>query len=234
MNIIFRVDASAEIGSGHLMRCLTLAESLRASGHEAAFVSMDLPGSMFELLELEKFRVEKISKKSNLSQEIDALMTIKFAQKLFPDGVDWVVVDHYDLDVKWERAIRPFTHNLFVIDDLADRIHNCDLLLDQNYYFDLEGRYNGLVPNSCVKLLGPSFVLLRNKFFIQKRTIREKDGFIKRILVFFGGSDPTNETQRVLDALMLLQLNEIQVDVVVGMSNPLKDSIKVQCDQSSA
>ena len=233
-NILFRVDASIEIGSGHLMRCLTLAERLRAYGHNVAFVSMDLPGSMFELLDSKKFRTEKISKTSHSSQEIDAMMTIEVAHKLFPDRIDWVVVDHYDLDVKWERSIRSFAYHLFVIDDLADRMHDCDLLLDQNYYLDLEIRYNDLVPHSCRKLLGPSFILLRDEFINQKRTLRKKDGFIKRILVFFGGSDPTNETQRVLDALMLLQLNEIEVDVVVGMSNPLKDSIKVQCDQSSA
>lgn len=232
-NVLFRVDASVDVGSGHLMRCLTLAERLSLDGYEVAFVSLDLPGAMFELLDSKKIRAEKISKMPNPSQELDALMTIKAAHKLFPDGMDWLVVDHYSLDAKWEKAMRPYTYNLFVIDDLANRMHECDLLLDQNYYFDLESRYNGLVPDSCIKLLGPSFVLLRDEFISQKRTIREKDGFIKRILVFFGGSDSSNQTQRVLDALMLLQLNEIEVDVVVGMSNPHKDSIKVHCDQSS-
>lgn len=233
-NVLFRVDASVEIGSGHLMRCLTLAERLSLDGYEVAFVCLDLTGVMFELLDSKKIRAEKISKMPNSSQEIDALMTIEAAHKLFPDGIDWLVVDHYGLDAKWEKAMRTYTHNLFVIDDLANRMHECDLLLDQNYYLDLESRYKGLVPDSCIKLLGPSFVLLRDEFISQKRTIREKDGYIKRILVFFGGSDPSNQTQRVLDALMLLQLNEIEVDVVVGMTNPNKDSIKVHCDQSTA
>jgi len=234
MNVVFRVDASIDIGSGHFMRCLTLAERLSLEKYEVAFVCLDLPGAMFELLDSKKIRVEKISKKPDLSQEIDALMTIEASHKLFPNGIDWVVVDHYDLDVKWEKAMRPYTYNLFVIDDLANRMHECDLLLDQNYYFDLESRYKCLVPDFCINLLGPSFVLLRDEFISQKRTIREKDGYIKRILVFFGGSDPSNQTQRVLDALILLQLNEIEVDVVVGMSNPHKDSIKIYCDQSSA
>jgi UDP-2,4-diacetamido-2,4,6-trideoxy-beta-L-altropyranose hydrolase len=233
-NVLFRVDASVDIGSGHLMRCLTLAERLSFDGYDVAFVSLDLPGAMFELLDSKKIRAEKISKIPNFSQELDALMTIEASHKLFPDGIDWLVVDHYSLDVKWEKVMRPYTYNLFVIDDLANRIHDCDLLLDQNYYLDLESRYKGLVPDSVTKLLGPSFVLLREEFISQKRTIREKDGFIKRILVFFGASDSSNQTQRALDALMLLQLNEIEVDVVVGMSNPHKDYIKLHCNQSSA
>lgn len=160
------------------------------------------------------------------------MMTIEVAHKLFPDGINWVVVDHYDLDVQWERSIRSFAYHLFVIDDLADRMHDCDLLLDQNYYLDLEIRYNDLVPHSCRKLLGPSFILLRDEFINQKRALRKRDGFIKHILVFFGSSDPTNQTKRVLDALVLLQLNEIEIDVVVGMSNPHRNSIKEHCDQS--
>jgi UDP-2,4-diacetamido-2,4,6-trideoxy-beta-L-altropyranose hydrolase len=161
-------------------------------------------------------------------------MTIEVLHKLFPDGIDWVVVDHYDLDIKWEKAIRPFTYHLFVIDDLADRMHECDLLLDQNYYLDLESRYNNLAPSYSSKLLGPSFVLLRDEFISQKITLRKRDGLIKRILVFFGSSDPTNQTNRVLDALMLLNLNKVLIDVVVGMSNPFRDSIKAYCDQYSA
>jgi UDP-2,4-diacetamido-2,4,6-trideoxy-beta-L-altropyranose hydrolase len=233
-NVLFRVDASVAIGSGHLMRCLTLAERLRVDGNEVAFVCSDLPGALFELLDSKEIRFEKISQMSNSSQKIDALMTIDAAHQLFPDGVDWLVVDHYELDAEWERLIRTIADNVFVIDDLANRAHDCDLLLDQNYYINLESRYNGLLPDSCSKLLGPSFVLLRDEFDTQKRTLRERDGSIKRILVFFGGSDHTNQTQRVLDALNLLQLKDIEIDVVVGISNPHLESIKTYCAQSSA
>ncbi len=233
MNILFRVDSSVVIGSGHLMRCLTLAERLRFNGYAVAFVCMDFPGAMFELLDLKQFMVEKLPKTDNLLQEIDAVMTIKAAQKLFPYGVNGVVVDHYGLDATWEKSIRAITDNVIVIDDLANRIHDCDLLLDQNYYLDLESRYTNLVPHHCISLLGPSFVLLRDEFIDKKNILRERDGSIKRILVFFGGTDPSNQTHKVLDALNLMQLKEIQIDVVVGISNPHLELIKLLCDQSS-
>ena len=236
MNIIFRVDASVFIGSGHLMRCLTLAERLRANDFNVAFVCMDLPGAMFELIDSKKFRVVKLPRTDSLQQEIDSTMTIEAAHKLFPGGVNGVVVDHYCLDVKWEKHIRSISNSVIVIviDDLANRMHDCDLLLDQNYYKDLDSRYINLVPNSCIKLLGPSHALLRDEFFVQKNNFRKRDGLIKRILVFFGGSDPKNQTQKVLNALSLMQLNEIQIDVVVGLSNPNRESIKSFCERSLA
>jgi UDP-2,4-diacetamido-2,4,6-trideoxy-beta-L-altropyranose hydrolase len=83
--------------------------------------------------------------------------------------VDLLVVDHYALDAVWERVLRPAVHRILVIDDLADRPHDADFLLDQNYYRPLEGRYQGLLPSHCQCLLGPSYALLRPDFAQARR-----------------------------------------------------------------
>jgi len=143
--------------------------------------------------------------------------------------IDWLVVDHYALDRRWEEQMRPFVRKIMVIDDLADHPHDCDLLLDQNLYEDMETRYDGLVPEHCIKLLGPKYALLRRGFREARANLRERDGTVKRILVFFGGSDSTNETAKALEAIQLLGRPDIAVDVVVGLSNPHKDGIKEMC-----
>jgi UDP-2,4-diacetamido-2,4,6-trideoxy-beta-L-altropyranose hydrolase len=149
-------------------------------------------------------------------------------------GVDsfytWIVVDHYALDENWEKLIKPFCSRLMVIDDLANRRHDCDLLLDQNYYKNSHQRYQGLLPPNCISLLGPSYVLLRKEFVDAKNNLHLRDGTIKRILVFFGSSDPSNETSKVLMAIKKLALDAIEVDVVVGAANPHQCQIQMVCN----
>ena len=134
MKILIRTDASVEIGSGHLMRCLTLADQLSDEGAEVAFICRDLPGGMFDYLRSRDYRFAKlpVAEADKVSQQADATETIEAARQLFPGGVDWLVVDHYRLDAVWERLLRPYMKRLIVIDDLANRSHDCDLLLDQN------------------------------------------------------------------------------------------------------
>jgi UDP-2,4-diacetamido-2,4,6-trideoxy-beta-L-altropyranose hydrolase len=231
-NIVFRTDASVEIGSGHLMRCLTLADQLRGNGAEVAFICRDLPGGMANFLDTRGYRNVKLfgPATSAALQHDDARATREAVAQLFSDGVDWLVVDQYELDEDWERLLRPVSRKLMVIDDLANRPHDCDLLLDQNYYRDLDSRYQGLVPEQCVTLLGPGYVLLRPEFTRARQRLRARDGAVRRILVFFGGSDPTNETGKVMEALRLLGRPDIQVDIVVGLANPRREAIQALCD----
>ena len=214
------------------MRCLTLADQLRGNGAEVAFVCRELPGGMFDLLDARGYRNARLdlAPTGASSQHDDAKATIEAVARLFPGGVDWLVVDQYGLDVEWERLLRPVSCKLMVIDDLANRPHDCDLLLDQNYYRDLDSRYQGLVPEQCVTLLGPEYVLLRPEFTQARERLRGRDGTVRRILVFFGGSDPTNETEKVMAALSLLGRPDIEVDVVVGLANPKRDAIQALCD----
>jgi UDP-2,4-diacetamido-2,4,6-trideoxy-beta-L-altropyranose hydrolase len=230
MNVLIRADASTEIGSGHLMRCLTLGDQLRARGSRVAFACRDLPGALFNLLEDRGYPYARLSGGSPLSPDGDAEETLTAARDMFPAGlVDWVVVDHYGLEAAWERTMRRQATKIMAIDDLADRRHDCDLLLDQNYYRDLDRRYRGLVPDTCVRLLGPSHLLLRQEFVDACRHPRARDGIIRRILVFMGGGDSTNQTQKVMAALASLGRPEIAVDVVVGGANPFLTTIERLC-----
>lgn len=233
MKILIRTDSSVEIGSGHLMRCLTLADQLRGKGSSVAFACRDLPGGLFDLLQAHRYPCVRLSPAAPGcgAQEEDAIATLEAARKLFPDGLDWLVVDHYELDAIWERILRPHVSQLMVIDDLANRQHECDLLLDQNYYRDMDRRYRMLVPQQCVTLLGPAYVLLRPEFADVRKRLRLRDGTVRRILVFLGGSDPTNQTQKAVEALKLVDRPDIGVDVVVGAGNPNRDTIQALCNQ---
>jgi UDP-2,4-diacetamido-2,4,6-trideoxy-beta-L-altropyranose hydrolase len=254
MKAAFRVDASLEIGSGHVMRCLTLAEALRGVGAQCLFISRALPGHLLELIRQRGFAVtalpaerlqpsantEVVSERSKewahaswlgCDWRTDAEETIKAVAQYLPAGIDWLVVDHYQLDANWERLLRPHTSKILVIDDLANRPHDCDLLLDQNYYRDLEKRYHGLVPSECVMLLGPDYVLLRPEFYLARQSLKVRDGSIRHILIFFGGSDPTNQTQKAIMALQLLGRSDITVDVVIGSANSEQHAIKKMCKQ---
>lgn len=226
MKVVIRTDSSRYIGSGHIMRCLTLAEYLRRTGAEVSFVCRDLPGNVAYLVEQRGFSVRWLNLTDNADREADAYATAAIVgQGRFPE---WLIVDHYGLDAHWERILRPFAQRAMVIDDLANREHVCDILLDANFYFQLETRYEKLVPPGTRLLLGPKFALLRPEF-LQVERQGQYDGNIKRILTFFGGSDPTNETQKLIDALQYLPERSFALDVVVGAGNPRRYDIARQC-----
>jgi UDP-2,4-diacetamido-2,4,6-trideoxy-beta-L-altropyranose hydrolase len=240
MRIAIRVDASGQIGTGHVMRCLTLADALKQQGAEIRFVSHRLPEQLQELIVAKGHEFASLNNRpsegttDNLlhfpwlgtSQAQDATETI---QVLSDQTWDWLVVDHYALDAEWESAIRPEVGKIMVIDDLADRPHDCDLLLDQNYHENPENRYRGLVPDRCRLLFGLRFALLRREFREAQKNLRERDGRVRRILVFFGGTDPDNVTEKTLLALSAIHRPDIMVDVVIGGSNPHKERIRRFC-----
>ena len=135
-------------------------------------------------------------------------------------------MDHYGLDEEWERLLRPHAAKIMVIDDLADRRHDCDLLLDQNLFIDGELRYDELVSPACTKLLGPKYALLRKEFRDAKKNLRERTGEVKRVLVFLGGADPDNITGLSIEALSAPEFLHLQVDVVIGLQNPNREKIE--------
>lgn len=251
LRVIFRTDASVRIGIGHVMRCLTLAEALRELGAECRFICREHEGHLLKQIRQRGFDAYGLPVAAGVSESIgldeqhvsgqsdwlgadwatDAAQTIVSAGGT---AVDWLIVDHYALDARWERAIRPICHRLMVIDDLADRQHDCDVLLDQNYYRNQDQRYQGLLPKHCNTLLGPAYVLLRPEFEKARQGLRTRDGIVKRMVVFFGGSDPKNQTRVVLAALKNVKTPDISVDVVVGHTNPNRQLIQVLCDQLPA
>ncbi len=241
MLVVIRVDSSSQIGSGHLMRCLTLAGQLKKQGVEVAFICRDLEGNLTELVKkhgYELYLLPRATKDDTLtgyatwltaSQNRDAEETIAIIQKF--SVVNRLVVDSYAIDETWEKLLRPYVQEIFVIDDLANRRHDCDVLLDQNYYLDKEHRYDGLLPESCKLLLGPEHALLREEFYETKKHLRKRDGSIHNILVFYGGSDLTDETTKAIHALIELNLPGVTADVIVGASNKQKGKISELCAQ---
>lgn len=243
IRVAIRVDSSVSIGSGHLMRCLTLAERLRRQENaEVHFISRDLEGNLHDRIKKAGFLLHVLPRHSwneslagyaawlTVPQEVDAEETKTFLQEI--GKVDWLVVDSYALDKRWERKMQSFADRIFVIDDLANREHDCDVLLDQNFYLDKEHRYIGFVPDTCKLLLGPQHALLREEFYEARAHLCKRNGKIKRILVFYGGSDMTNETLKAVNALSIWHGMHpgATVDVIVGASNSHRQEIKAFCN----
>ena len=249
MRIVIRADSGSHIGSGHVMRCLTLANALKLKGAEVSFVCRAFPKHMGEIILANGHQLyllapptRSIKTRPNPKQtpphatwlgeswETDLAQT---QEALSGKYYDWLIIDHYSLDKRWERPMRKIASKVFVIDDLADREHDCELLLDQNLYENMESRYNELIPPACVKYLGPKYSLLRPEFRESRKHIRKRNGTIERILIFFGGSDPSNETVKALKSIELLDKQGIIVDVVVGEANPLSKKIQDLCNSLS-
>ncbi|MGE7910997.1 UDP-2,4-diacetamido-2,4,6-trideoxy-beta-L-altropyranose hydrolase [Lysinibacillus xylanilyticus] len=236
MDTFIRVDASIEIGTGHVMRCLTFAHQLKKEGMLVAFICRGTEGDCIELIEKQGFHVYKLTNyKGSLwtyvadHWEKDVKETIDVLRQ---HNVKKLIIDHYSIDIKWEQAARAFTKEIIIIDDLANRQHDCDILLDQNFYLNMETRYKGLVPYATKMLLGPAHVLLREEFMEARGRIKPFNGKVERLFIFFGGSDPTNETEKVLLAIKpIIDQSEILVDVVVGNSNPNRVKIKQLCNK---
>lgn len=236
---VIRADASEQIGSGHLMRCLTLADRMRREGTEVHFICRDLVGNLNHLVHEQGFPLHVLPRHADdpslsgyaawltVAQETDARETGEVLCTLAP--IMRLVVDSYALDEVWERIVRPLVGEIFVIDDLANRKHDCDILLDQNFYRAMQYRYDGLVPPSCKLLLGPAHALLREEFYAAKKKLRRRDGHLRRVLVFYGGSDATCETEKAIHVLLQLHLLSVAVDVVVGGSNPRRAYIEELC-----
>jgi len=168
MNIVFRVDSSSQMGVGHLMRCLTLADELKKQNHNATFICRELKGNLIKLIEHRVLilPVDKDFQSDDLylswlgaTQEQDAKQTIQ----VIHDNADLLIVDSYALDEVWHKQLKPHAKKIMVIDDLADREFDCDVLLNQNLA-SKQGDYQGKVPSDCELLLGCEYALLRPEF----------------------------------------------------------------------
>lgn len=204
MNVVFRCDASIQIGTGHVMRCLTLADELASQGAKCHFICREHEGNLIDFIAQKGYEVYKLeagslsnSNKDDVeptlfhsewlgsSQTEDAKQTIDIVRTIEPE---WLIIDHYALDSYWEKKLRPYCNKILVIDDLADRKHDCDVLLDQNFLPHFKKRYDGLVSDKTTQLLGPSYTLLKNEYFKIRALERQIKPFVKpQILVNFGG-----------------------------------------------
>lgn len=241
--VTFRVDASTAMGIGHVMRCLTLADALRESGYQSLFVCRTHSGHLCDLLAERGHSVARlpVNPPPLIAQEgeprhaawlgdswsNDAEQTRR-AMVDFGGASAWIVIDHYAIERGWESTLRSMTGRILVIDDLADRVHECDLLLDQNLVPNLQQRYDGKLPARGVALLGPEYALLQPVYSELRPQVQPRVGAIRRLLVFFGGADNDNLTGRVLEAFIGLNRPDVAVDVVITAAMRHAESVRRQ------
>ena len=241
MNVVFRVDASVQMGTGHVMRCLTLGEELRRQGHDCRFVCRDHRGHLGELIVGKGFPVNLLltpvedslhysggyvtahSEWLGVPWQLDAAQTLSLLEFL---SVDWLVVDHYALDAQWEGLVSEAVGEIMVIDDLADRNHQAGMLLDQIVLNgEMEDLYRERLNSGCTLLLGPQYALLGQEYRFLANALPERNGQLSRALVFVGGSDPHHLTERYLKALSAPEFQRVLVDVVMGKNHPAPEAV---------
>lgn len=222
------------------MRCLALADALRERRTQTRFLSRHLPEHLrnklaekgHEFAQLDTFQngtaPDELAHATwlGVSQLQDAAASI---QALSDQHWDWLIIDHYAMDTRWESLLRHSADKILAIDDIADRQHDCDILLDQNLYADMETRYTGKAPAHCQLLLGPSYALLRDEFRYLHGQINPRNGPVKRVLVFFGGVDADNYTGQAIEVLAQMDVSDLHVDVVIGAQHPSRKQIQTEC-----
>lgn len=240
--IAFRLDSSEKIGTGHFTRCLTLADYFKKFEVDILFLCKFLlkhhqkelndRNIQFEILRSKKnnYSIDELAHSEWLgtSQLFDANITKNI---LKDKHFDLLIIDHYALDYRWESVVQDYVKKIFVIDDLADREHLCDVLLDQNFYIDMNDRYRNLLKKKCLLLLGPQYSLLKSDFLEMRAKLPKYSKEINKILVFFGGFDKYNFTSLALSVLQNINY-KLDVDVVIGKDNPHTKEIKNICKKS--
>ena len=246
MHIVFRTDASLQIGTGHVMRCLTLAHALRERGAQCSFTCREHPGNLIDLIRQRGFLVHALQcdegwvvQENTPSHagwlgadwQADAEESKVGARET---AIDWLIVDHYALDRRWEHAMQAYCRHIMVIDDLADRAHYCDLLLDQNLGRKRDD-YSGLLKGKANTLIGPQYALLRPEFAAlrpQSLARRQNNPQLRRLLVTMGGVDNDNSTGQVLDTLRGCKLPaDLRVTVIMGQHAPWLAQVQAQTAQ---
>lgn len=244
LKVCFRADASLQVGTGHVMRCLTLADALRELGAECRFICREHPGNLIEVIRSKGYVVHGLpclatrdvgaSSPAHAawlgsSQLDDAAASVAC---LTDWSVDWLVVDHYALDARWEELLQTRCRQLMVIDDLADRVHRCDLLLDQTFG-RITADYSTLVPAHCELLCGSRFAMLRPEFAVLRdySLQRRAHAPLQHLLISMGGVDKDNATGQVLDALRRSSLPaDGHITVVMGGTAPWLEAVRQQAE----
>ena len=223
---IFRADAGPIIGSGHVMRCLALAKVLSGVGWRCHFASVDGVTNPIPALTSSRFNCIELPK--DVSNQVVVL------QNAFPEGVGLLVIDQYDLNIEFELACRSWANRIFVIDDLANRVHDADILLDQTHGRNSED-YRCLVPKHCAIYTGARYALIQPEFISTRAVaLARRDsgtGSIKHILVTLGATDPEGVTSIILDGIRKSEI-DATVDVVLGSWAPHTRIIKTAAGRS--
>lgn len=248
MQIAFRADASIQIGTGHIMRCLSLADELSKQGAQCSFICRPHEGHLLELIAQHKHKCLPLPilhkrKTSNLSGTAhaewlgvdwteDASDTREaIVNSMGSERLDWLVVDHYAIDSHWEKILRPTVRRIMAIDDLADRAHDCDLLLDQNLGRTPQA-YGGLLGSETALMAGSQYTLLRSEFSqVRARSLARRTASpqFRHLLISLGGIDKDNVTSDVLTAIMDCPFPvDLRITVVMGPKSPWIEHVQTQ------
>lgn len=235
---VIRVDASLAIGTGHVMRSIVLAEYLRSHGGQVVFLSRELPGNLIGRIAAAGFLVEALPSPDGPVEAFSATGYEAWLGLPWADDADqcaailgrwapdWLIVDHYAIDRRWQEGLADRFDRLLVLDDLANRPHVADALLEQSYSTSGARRYDRLVPSQCRVMCGPRQVFLRAGLRSMGAAAEsDRAQPVRRILVFFGGVDATDQTSKAIDALATLDLQGIAVDVVIGSAHPARQAL---------
>ena len=218
-NLIIRADASTQTGSGHLMRCLALAQAWKDAGGEVTFITACQNEGLLQRLQFEGFEVYVLA--CSHPDPIDWNYT-KEILATYPDA--WVVLDGYHFDEEYQQRVKEIGHQLLVIDDTAHLKHYyADIVLNQNLHAEQLNYY--CEPYTCL-LFGTHYVLLRREFLAWREWRREIPKLARHVLVTLGGADPENYMLKVLQALQRVDVPSLEAIAVIGASNPHADVLE--------
>jgi len=243
LKAVFRVDASLEIGTGHVIRCLTLAQVLKDNGASIDFICRQHEGNLIDKIRSRGFNVYELEllEESELDNKLSHSRWLGVTQQQDADEcidilktkeTDWLIVDNYALDEDWHYRLQNCYEKLIVIDDLSDRKHRCDILLNQAFGIQ-QSDYAALVPTNCLSLLGSQYALLRPEF-VEWRAYsleRRSNSKFQQLLINMGGVDVDDITGKVLKELMTCALpSNINIVIVMGRSAPHLEDVLIAAD----
>tara|TARA_Y100000816_G_scaffold1913_1_gene1081 strand:+ start:29216 stop:30286 length:1071 start_codon:yes stop_codon:yes gene_type:complete len=224
MQVIFRVDSSKNIGSGHVIRCLRIANKLRDKSADCSFICKELSGSLIKLIKDQGFKVFLLSqeiKMPNKNSSIivdklfnwktDALQTAEILKNL---QTNTLIVDHYGIDKKWEDYQKPYCKKIMAIDDLDNRKHSVDIILDQNLFPNIQKRYLKNSNKNCRKFIGLEYAFLDPNFIKKRKFIRRQKKEVSKIFIYLGNTGSSNILRRILKVFIDNSLNKFKIEVI--------------------
>lgn len=219
-HLFLRADAGVQVGNGHLMRCMALALEWRDIGGDVTILSNCESYALRQRIVSAGLSMISFDEKYPESYDLEKLLS-----KLALHGNPWLVIDGYHFDADYQQAIRDHGYRLLVIDDMAHLPkYHANVLLNQNINAN---QLNYCLDSDTTTLLGTDYALLRSEFLSWKEWVREIPSNARRILVTMGGSDPDNETMKVIEAMGCIDIPDIEIVVVVGQSNPNIEKLRI-------
>jgi UDP-2,4-diacetamido-2,4,6-trideoxy-beta-L-altropyranose hydrolase len=238
--LVVRADASEAIGSGHVMRCLAVAEQWRSRGGEVHFACQNLTGHLITEVQERGYpahilpALEAIKPWGSTDVEADARATRGLMHVLMAENLRrpvWLLVDHYQIDDRWHEAVAQPGLRIAALDDLANRPLRCDVLIDQNSLSNLHHRYPSLTPVHCRHLLGADYTLLREDVQDAAKVRRASEEG-SEVLIFLGGADNGRHTEEVVRQWKRQASGSLSAHVLCGSMNPQWEQLQSVCNEA--